>query len=73
VEVSKTFRGVLVTASIFEIMLASNKAIGREKPRVIGGHILGPVVRVSALDTVEDITTSRFGSPDLLRDPDVLQ
>jgi hypothetical protein len=46
---------MLVTASIFEIMLGANKTIGPEKPRVIGGHSLGPVVEVSTLDTVEDV------------------
>jgi hypothetical protein len=54
-EISKTYRGVLVTASIFETKLASNEPIGPEEPSVIGGHSLGPIVKVGALDTVEDI------------------
>jgi hypothetical protein len=46
-EVAKTDRGVLVTASNFEIMLSSIDKAGPEEPRVIGGHNLGPIVRHS--------------------------
>jgi hypothetical protein len=46
----KKDQGVLVIASIIEIMLASNETIGPEEPRV-----MGPVVKVSAFDAVEDI------------------
>jgi hypothetical protein len=41
---------VLVITSIIEIMLTSNETIGPEEPRV-----MGPVVKVSALDAVEEI------------------
>jgi hypothetical protein len=55
-EVAKTDRGVLVTASIFEMMLGPNETIGPEELRVIGGHSLGSIVKVSTLDrSSEDI------------------
>jgi hypothetical protein len=47
-EISKTDRGVLVTVSIFEIMLGLNETKCPEKSRVIGGHSFGTVVKVSA-------------------------
>jgi hypothetical protein len=46
---------MLVTASVFKMMLSPNEMIDQEEPRVISGHGLGPIVKVSALDTVEDI------------------
>jgi hypothetical protein len=36
-------------------MLNSNETISPEEPIVIGGHNLGPVAKVYALDTVENI------------------
>ena len=54
-DTSKTDRGVLLIASTFKIMLRSNETIDLEEPRVIGGHSLRPIVKVSALNTFEDI------------------
>jgi hypothetical protein len=54
-EITKTDRGVLVTAGIFEMMLGPNETIDEREPRIIGSHGLGPIVKVSALDTVEAI------------------
>jgi hypothetical protein len=56
-----------MTASIFEIMLGSNETIGSDEPRVIGGHSFGLVVKVSTLDTVEDIGLLCTGRRVLLR------
>ena len=53
-ETAKTERKVLVAISIFEMILGPNETIGPEETRVIGGHSLGPIDDVSALDTVKD-------------------
>jgi hypothetical protein len=52
---AKSDRGVLVTASVFKMMLSPNETVDQEEPRVISGHGLGPIVKASALNTVEDI------------------
>jgi hypothetical protein len=39
-ETAKIDRGVLVTASLFEMMLDPNETIGLEEPRVISGRSL---------------------------------
>jgi hypothetical protein len=36
-------------------MFRSNKTIGPKELSVVGGHSLGSITKVSALDTVEDI------------------
>jgi hypothetical protein len=54
-EIARTDRGVLVTASIFEMMLGPKETIGPEEPRAIGSHSLGTIVEASGLERVEDI------------------
>jgi hypothetical protein len=51
-EVAKTDRGVLVTASICEVMLGPNETAGPKEPIVTGGRNLGPIVKVSAVRVV---------------------
>lgn len=51
-QIAESDRGVLVTASIFKMMLGPNETIDPEEP---SGHGLGPIVKVRALDTVEGI------------------
>jgi hypothetical protein len=41
-EIARTDAGVLVTASIFEMMLGPNETIGPDEHRVISGH--SPIV-----------------------------
>jgi hypothetical protein len=57
-EIAKTDREVLVTTSTFEMMLCPYETIGLEEPRVTGGHCLRTIVKVSTLDTVENIEVS---------------
>jgi hypothetical protein len=57
-EIAKTDRKVLVTTSTFEMMLCPYETIGPAEPMVIGGHSLRTIVKLSALNTVEDIEVS---------------
>jgi hypothetical protein len=52
--IAKTDRGLLVTASIFEMMLGSNETICLEEPRFVG-HSLESIDNESALEAVKGI------------------
>jgi hypothetical protein len=47
-EIARAIRGVLVTASIFEMMLGPKETLGLEELRAIGSDSLGTIVKGSA-------------------------